>query len=262
MTRTTCVLTGASSGIGAALAPMLAAEGYDLLLVARREAELAAVARQVEAAVAGARAETFPLDLTERGAAERILERAPQAKLVVNSAGFGKLGPALSFDLDTYRRMIALNVTATTELTYHYATRMAAEGGGTILNIASSAAYQAIPYFTVYAATKAYVLSFCEGLHYELRGKGVSVLALCPGPVDTAFEATAEVPEGMVAYYKSFMVTADSVARAAVKAIRRRRESMVPGFWAGMGAFFGRWTPRRLSRWGAAIVFRPPEARG
>lgn len=262
MTRALCVLTGASSGIGAALAPMLAAKGYDLLLVARREAELAGVAKQVEAAVAGARAETMPLDLTERGAAERIVERAPAARLVVNSAGFGKLGPALSFDLDTYRRMIALNVTATTELTYHYATRMAAEGGGVILNIASTAGFQPIPYFTVYAATKAYVVSFCEGLHYELRGKGVSVLALCPGPVDTQFEAVAEVPDGMVAYYKSFMVSADSVARAAVKAIRRRRETMVPGFWAGMGAICSRWVPRRLSRWGAATMFRPPEARG
>lgn len=260
MPRPLCVLTGASSGIGAALAPMLAREGYDLLLVARREAELAKVAVEVRAAEPACAAEVFPSDLSEPGAGDRLVARAPGAKLVVNSAGFGKLGPALRFDLDTYRRMIALNVSALTEITYAYAKRMSEDGGGVIMNIASTAAFQPIPYFTVYSATKAYVVSLCEGLHYELRGKGVHVLAFCPGPVDTAFEAAAEVPPEMMTYSHRFMISAEHCARVAVRAIRRRRENCVPGFWAGLGALLGRWVPRRVARWGAAVLFRPPGA--
>ncbi len=260
MPRTQCVLTGASSGIGAALAPLLAKEGYDLLLVARREAELAKVAERVRAAEPAAAAEVFPLDLAHKDAGERLVERAPGAKLVVNSAGFGKLGPALKFDLDTYRRMIALNVSAITDVTYLYAKRMAEDGGGTIVNIASTAAFQPIPYFTVYSATKAYVVSLCEGLHYELRKKGVHVLAFCPGPVDTEFEAAAEVPAEMLTYSHKFMISAEHCARVAVKAIRHRAENVVPGFWAGLGAFGAGLSPRKVSRWAAAILFRPPGA--
>ncbi len=258
MPRTPCVLTGASSGIGAALAPMLAKEGYDLVLVARREAELARVAEQVRAAEPAAVVEVFTLDLAKPGAGERLFERAPGAKLVVNSAGFGKLGPALKYDLETYHRMIALNVSAITDITYVYAKRMSEDGGGTVCNIASTAGFQPIPYFTVYAATKAYVVSFCEGLHFELRKKGVNVLAYCPGPVDTPFEAAAEVPAEMLTYSHHFMITAEHCARVAVKAIRRRAENVVPGFWAGLGAIGARWSPRRLARWSAAFLFRPP----
>lgn len=258
MPRTQCVLTGASSGIGAAMAPMLAKEGYDLVLVARREAELARVAEQARAAEPAAAVEVFPLDLAEKGAGGRLVERAPGAKLVVNSAGFGKLGPTLGFDLDTYRRMISLNVSAITEITYLYAKRMVEDGGGVICNIASTAAFQPIPYFTVYSATKSYVVSLCEGLHYELRGKGVHVLAFCPGPVDTEFEATAEVPAEMLTYSRHFMISADHCARVAVRAIRRRAERVVPGFWAGLGALGARWSHWRLARWAAATLFRPP----
>lgn len=252
------MLTGASSGIGAAMAPMLAREGYDLVLVARREAELARVADQVRAVEPAATAEVFPLDLAEKGAGERLFERAPRAKLVVNSAGFGKLGPALRYDLETYRRMIALNVSAITDITYLFARRMSEDGGGVIMNIASTAAFQPIPYFTVYAATKSYVVSLCEGLHFELRGKGVHVLAFCPGPVDTSFEAVAEVPEEMLTYGRPFMISAEHCARVAVRAIRRRAERVVPGFWAGLGAIGARLSHWRLARWAAATLFRPP----
>src|SRR5438045_840136 len=143
MARPLAVLTGASSGIGAALAPVLARDGYDLLLVARREALLGEVAARVKAAVPAARAETFALDVTAAGAAERLRERVPEAALIVNNAGFGTVANALDVDLETYRRMIALNVTALTEITYVFAKAMAARGGGTILNVASTAAFQA-----------------------------------------------------------------------------------------------------------------------
>ncbi len=257
MSRPLAVLTGASSGIGAALAPVLARDGYDLVLVARREDLLYVVADKVARDVPGARADAFALDLTGPDAAQRLVERAPASKLVVHSAGFGKIAPALAVDLDTYRRMIAINVSAVTEITYRFASKMAANGGGTIMNIASTAGFRAIPYFTVYAATKAYVVSFCEGLHYELRGRGVNVLAFCPGPTETEFISEAGADE-MRDRGRHFFLKPERVAESVARAIRKRRESRVPGFLNNVAAFFQRHGPRGLVRWFSAKMFKPP----
>src|SRR5260221_8635057 len=132
MPRDLAILTGASSGIGAALAPLLARDGWDLLLVARRETLLSDLAGKIAREVAGAKAEPFALDLLAPGAAAKLLERAPEAKLVVNCAGFGIFQPALEADDDAYRRMIALNVNSLFDVTFAFARRMVERGGGTI----------------------------------------------------------------------------------------------------------------------------------
>lgn len=262
--RPLAIVTGASSGIGAALAPLLAAEGYDLLLVARRELLLLDLARTIAAALPGAHAEAFTLDLATPEAGRRLFERAPDARLVVNSAGFGVIGPALEADLDTYRRMIALNVSALTEVTYLFARRMAERGGGTILNIASTAAFGPLPYASVYAATKSYVVALSEGLHFELRGRGVRVLAFCPGPTDTAFGEAAGASAADLARGKPFFLGPDVVARKALRAIRRGAETKVPGALNNVLAFLQRHGPRRAVRWFGAYAFRPraPGPRG
>lgn len=251
--RPLCVLTGASAGIGAALAPILAREGYDLVLVARREAMLADVAKRVGEAAPGARAEPFALDLAAPDAAERLFERAPDAALVVNNAGFGKLGPAVETDIATYRRMIEVNVTALTGITILYARRMVERGSGTIVNVASTAAFQTTPYYAVYGATKAYVVYMSEALHYEVRPRGVSVLAYCPGPTETEFAEIAGA-QAFATGSKALFQTAEAVAEDVARAIGRRRETRIPGFLNRLAAFMARTAPRRLVRWTTAKV--------
>lgn len=249
------IITGASAGIGAALAPLLAREGWDLLLVARREGQLAETAARVKAAVPGARADVFALDVASPDAAQKLLERAPDARLLVNNAGVGRLGNALDIPIDDYRKMIALNVMAVTELTCAFGKRMVAQGGGTIVNVSSTAAFQSMPYQGVYAATKAYVQSMSEALHYELRRKGVSVLAFCPGPTLTEFGGHAGFSKEVEEAAKAFAQTPEQVAAVLAKAIRRRRERKIPGLmnWLmAVGAMKGPW---RLVRWIGAKLF-------
>jgi hypothetical protein len=256
MSRPLAILTGASSGIGAALAPLLAREGYDLLLVARREALLTGVAERCRAAAAGARADVLALDVTAPGAARTLLERAPEARLVVNNAGFGWFGEAVDGDLENYRRMIALNVTALTEIALAFARRMVeAKVPGVVLNVASTAAFQPIPYAAVYAATKAYVVSFSEAMHYETRGKGVAVLAFCPGPTVTEFAQAAGVSTDVREKNERFFQSVDAVAASAVRAIRARAETRVPGILNNILAFLARVSYWRLARRTAALLF-------
>lgn len=258
MPRPLAIVTGASSGIGAALAPLLARDGWDLVLVARREALLADLASRIAREVPGAVAMPFALDLLAPDAARRLVDRAPAATLVVNCAGFGVFTRALETDDETYRRMIALNVTALTDVTLAFARLMVERGGGTIFNVASTAAFQAMPFASVYAATKAYVVSMSEGIHFELRGRGVSVLAFCPGPTETEFIGVAGVAEEQVAKGKKFFQSPEAVAASAARAIRRRAETRVPGFLNNILAFLARTSPRRISRWFAGRMFEPP----
>jgi hypothetical protein len=185
------LITGASAGIGAELARVFADNGHELVLVARREDRLVALAEEIVAA-GRPRPTVLAIDLQRRDAASRIAadlaSRGLEPAIVVNNAGFGLAGAAAALDRDEQLGMIDLNVRALTELSLTFVDSLARHRGG-ILNVASVAAFLPGPGMAVYYATKAYVLSFTEALHHELADRGIRVTALCPGPVPTEFQA-------------------------------------------------------------------------
>ncbi|MCC6810496.1 MAG: SDR family oxidoreductase [Deltaproteobacteria bacterium] len=256
MQRPLAVVTGASSGIGEALALRLGSAGYDLLLVARREALLTELSARIVREHPEVRADVFALDLCTDDAAQKLLDRAPTASVLVNNAGFGKVGEALSIENGVYEQMIALNVAALTQLTLTFARRMVERGGGTILNVGSTSGFQPIPFQAVYAATKAYVMSFSEALSYELRGKGVSVLGLYPGPTKTGFSEIAGAQEHAKKHARVFM-SADAVAALAMDQIKTGKESVVAGKLNAVAATLSQLGPRKAARRVAAAIFKP-----
>ncbi len=228
--RPVALVTGASGGIGEALAHQFARGGYDLVLVARSEAKLAAVAGALKGQ--GAAAHVIPLDLEARGAGAD-LEAAVGAlgldiDALVNNAGYGSTGAVLDTDLAQQLGAIDLNIRVLTELSVRFGAPMQARGRGGILNVASTAAFQPGPYMAVYYATKAYVLSFTEALNRELKHTGVHATALCPGPVETGFQARAAFDASM-GLTRLPMQTAEQVARAGYHAFRRKQAVVIPG---------------------------------
>lgn len=226
------LITGASSGIGEAFAKALAAAGLDLILVARSEDKLRALAKQL-AEVHSRRVEVVTADLGLAGSAQKV-HAASEAlgmpvDLLINNAGFGTAGSFAGNEPERERQEVLLNAAAVVDLAHAFLPGMLDRERGGIINVASMAAFQPLPYMTVYAATKAFVLSFSQGLREEVRRKGVKVLAVCPGPVDTPFfEATgndrlrATVP-------KATMMSAEDVVAASIKAYNAGRSVVVPG---------------------------------
>ncbi|MEM0989627.1 MAG: SDR family oxidoreductase [Pseudomonadota bacterium] len=182
----TALITGASSGIGLELAKLHAQAGGDLVLVARREDALEALASELTYSH-GVSVQVVAVDLTQPDAAARVHDAAPHIDILINNAGFGALRSFADQSLETQLAMISLNVRALTDLTHRYLASMCAQGGGRILNVASTAGFLPSPGMATYFATKAYVVSFSQALAQELRGSGITVTALCPGPVRTEF---------------------------------------------------------------------------
>ncbi|MBZ5496507.1 MAG: SDR family oxidoreductase [Acidobacteriia bacterium] len=194
MTKGLAVVTGASAGIGWEMAKQLATRGYDLLLVARREERLKQLAGDIEAR-GQAKAGILKLDLTVRAERQQLVSsialEPDRFSLLINNAGFGAARPAVDIAAARCLEMIELNVSALTELSLEAAKILTRKRSGGIINVASTAAFQSVPYMSVYAATKAYVLSFTEALAEELGGSGVRVMALCPGYTETEFQQVA-----------------------------------------------------------------------
>ncbi len=248
------LITGASSGIGLALARRFAAGGDNLVLIARREEKLDAVAdalrrrHSIEATV-------LACDVANPGAPRWIEDRLDAHSFgidtLVNCAGFGTHGRFASADLRRELEMLTVNVAALTELTGRLLPDMVARGRGRILNVASTAAFQPTPLMATYGATKAYVLSFSEALAEELRDSGVTVTALCPGVVDTGFQARAGVETMRLVHWGS--MSADRVAELAYRDTLRGRPLSVPGWGNRLLAVASRLAPRgvrrRLARW-------------
>ncbi len=176
------LVTGASSGIGLELARLLAADGYALTLVARRGSTLELIAAEL------GDAQVVAADLGVPGAVEQVVAAAPAVDVLVNNAGVGDFGPFAATDPNKTATMLQLNIAALTELTRAYLPGMLERGHGQVLNVASTAAFQPGPLMAVYYATKAYVLSFSEAVAEEVRGSGVTVTALCPGPTESGFQ--------------------------------------------------------------------------
>lgn len=250
----TALVTGASSGIGAALARQLAADGWNLALVARNAERLELIAsdllRQHAVSV-----EILAQDLAQSDAAQRILEWTRQNErtvdLLVNNAGAGSSGPVIEADDAVYERLIALNITSLTELSRLYAVDMVRRGRGQILNVASTGAYQPGPYTAVYYAAKAYVHSFSLALAEELRGTGVSVSLLCPGATATEFSSRAGKADLTSA------MPAAQVARAAVQGLLRRQRLIIPGFGNRLVIVLSKILPGHWLAWMVARIQKP-----
>ncbi len=262
-TRKTAVVTGASGGIGLEMAKLLAADQYDLVLVARGEAQL----RQVADALAREHQITthvVAIDLSKAGAAEHVAELVEEKGLsidvLVNNAGYGVYGPFGETDTDAELGMIQLNVAALTHLTKLLLPQMLVRKSGRILNVASTAAFQPVPLMAAYGATKAYVLSFSEALANELVGTGVSVTALCPGVTRTSFLARARMEESKLARGKG--MSPETVARAAYQALMRGKRVIVPGFGNKVLTQTPRFLPRKtVAAFARSVMERAPGTR-
>lgn len=248
------VVTGASSGIGEAMARRLAGRGLKVVLVARRRERLDALAAEL-ARSHGAEARAVTLDLAAEGAGGALAAATAglEVGLLVNNAGFGMKGEALSNDPAEERRMIALNCASPLELTRAFAPAMAARGRGGVVFVSSTAAFQGLPYTAAYSATKGFGLLYAEGLREELRPRGVDVLALCPGPTDTEGPRRTGVDPARVPVR---MMDADEVALAGLDALGRRGVE-IPGLANKLAYAAGRLLPRAVvSRVGGALIRR------
>jgi len=240
------LITGASGGIGLELAKVFARDGFDLVLVARTGGALERIADEIQVQF-GRKAQVIAEDLSAPEAIERIVAAVPKVDVLVNNAGFGHLGFFHEIDAAKQINSIDLNVTALTALTRLYLPAMVARGSGRILNVASTAAFQAGPLMTVYYATKAYVLAFTEGIAEELNGTGVTATALCPGPVITGFQARAGLI-GTKLTSSPMVMTAVEVAEYGYRATMAGKVIAIPGFGNKLVAWSTRFAPRVLTR--------------
>lgn len=244
--RPVALVTGASAGIGRELAAVLAREGHDLVLVARREAEMVELARRLERDH-GATSRVVPVDLAQSDAASQVVKAIGADAVVdvlVNNAGFGGHGRFAETDRDRELRMLAVNVVALTDLTKLLLPGMVARGRGRILNVASTAGFQPGPYMAVYYASKAYVVSLSQAIAEELTGTGVTVTALCPGVTESEFHAVAGTDGKPLA--RAVQMSARSVAEAGVQGMLAGRTLVIPGVHNKASVHAQRLAPRRL----------------
>jgi short-subunit dehydrogenase len=243
--RPITLITGASAGIGAELARVFAEHGHELALVARREHRLMELADEI-AAAGQPRPHVLRIDLEQPGAvtllAAELIARDLEPANVVNNAGFGLVGQATRLDRNEQLAIIDLNVRALTELSLAFTDSVARHRGG-ILNVASLAAFLPGPGMAVYYASKAYVLSFTEALHHELKGRDVRVTALCPGPVATEFQARAGLRKDNV---RILMLSARRVARIGYRGFMRGERVIVAGIGNRIVALLLRFIPHAL----------------
>jgi len=240
----TVLLTGASSGIGEAFAYQLAQRGANLILTARTEERLQEIAEEIIAAHK-VDVQVIPADLSHAESPQQIMEaikaKSLSVDILINNAGFGKWGDFLGERLDTYDNMLSLNIDALTKLTYLCLPEMLVRGSGGVINVASSAAYQPVPYLSVYAATKSYVLNFTEALAGEYGQKGVRFMALCPGNTATNFAHVAnDKSEG------AMFSTPDAVAASALQAFEKGKVSYIHGTSNFLIAFLTRVLSRKV----------------
>jgi short-subunit dehydrogenase len=249
----TALVTGASSGIGEQFARKLAARGYDLVLVARRADRLARIAADLPTS-----AQVVPCDLVAEAASlgARVAELGVEVDLLVNNAGFGTSGPFLDHDPVRDAEQVRLNCEAIVTLTHAFLPAMVERRRGGIINVASTAGMQPLPYESVYAATKAFAISFTDALHTELRGTGVRVLAVNPGPVPTEWQEVAGYEPGRVAVVPG-QISAEQVVEESLAAYDRGRRSVIPGRTIRWFIRATRASPRALQLRVAERLYRP-----
>jgi short-subunit dehydrogenase len=245
----TAVVTGASSGIGAALARGLAARGHGVTLVARREDALRALAGEL-ASAHGVRAEVIPTDLADPAARDRLAAeveaRGLEVDVLVANAGFGSYGAFVEADRERELEQIRVNGEAVVDLAARWAPGMAARRSGAMLVTSSVSGFQPLPGNATYSAIKAFALTFAEALHAELAPSGVTVTALCPGPVRSGFQAASGAEEYSDGLPRGMFRSPEFVAEAGLAGLERGRRVVVPGAPNRIGAALGRFSPRPL----------------
>lgn len=245
----TALITGASSGIGTAFARALASRGMHLILVARSEGRLQALAEELGGNY-GVRTAVVKADLAAPDAVDTIRQAIRQKGLrvdmLVNNAGFGTYGRFETLPAERERDEILVNTLAVVELTRAFLPTMQEAGDGAVINVASTSAFQPTPLMATYGATKAFVLSFSEALWAENRNRGVGVLALCPGPTSTAFFEAVDSSDFQGPPLPALTMTAGQVVNRALHALQRGRSYVVPGPLNYLGALSTRLGPRSL----------------
>jgi short-subunit dehydrogenase len=244
--ESTALVTGASSGIGVELARGLARRGHGVVLVARRRDRLEELAAELSKAH-GVRAEALACDLADADARAQLPTEVAAlgltVEILVNNAGYGSGGWFIDLDHDSEIQMIRVNCEAVVDLCHRYAPAMAERGRGAILNTASTVSFQPVVRQATYSASKAMVRTFTEALHEELRGKGIAVTALCPGPVKTEFVEVADM-EAVAEDTPSFVwTTPEFVAETGLKGLERNKRVVIPGAANRAGAIAGDLTP-------------------
>lgn len=237
------LITGASGGIGEAFARRLAEEKHNLVLVARTEDKLAGLCDELMLKHK-IMAHYVAVDLTEYQSDTRLFEETEKHGLeinwLINNAGFGSMGDFSKLDLENELRMITLNVMALVALTHRYLVKMRERSEGVIINVSSAASFQPIPYMATYAATKAFVTSFSEGIAEENRRHKIQVLNLCPGPTDTGFFDAAKIDEP---FATKGIQTSEEVVEEALTALAKRKTTVVTGWVNYLVSILGHATP-------------------
>src|SRR2546430_3367342 len=251
----TTLITGASSGIGEAFARRLASRGHNLLLVARTEEKLITLCSELGRGQR-IRAQFVAMDLSQPDAPAQLFEEAARRDLqidfLINNAGFGSMGDFAEFDLDRELNMIDLNVRSLVELTHRFLQPMRERKSGAIMNVASTAGFQAVPFMATYAASKAFVLSFSESLWEENRPYGIEVMALCPGVTDTNFFDASRMQRPPARSSQ----TSDEVVDTALRALKRRKSSVISGWTNFIAVEAERVVPRKLILKAVGAVMR------
>jgi short-subunit dehydrogenase len=246
----TALVTGASSGIGAAIAAELASRGQAVALVARREERLRSLADELSSEH-GAEVEVIAADLGEPEERDRLeselRDRGRAVEVLVNNAGFGHQADFATSPRERMVEMVRLNCEAVVDLTSRFLSPMVERGRGSVINIASVGAFQPLPGSALYGATKAFVLSFSEAIRTELRGSGVSVTAVCPGPVRTEFMGAAGIPGVEDRTPGLVWMSPEDIAKHAINGAARDKRVVVPGMVARAGALAGHYSPRAVA---------------
>lgn len=242
--RPATLITGASAGLGVEFARQCARRGDEVVLVARRADRLQNLAAEI------GNAHVISADLTGKGAATRVvgevIARGMWVRTLINNAGFGLRGRFDELPLARQLEMIDLNIRALTNLSFVVINDMVLKGGGSILNVASTASFQPGPKMAVYFATKAFVLSFTEALHEEWKDRGIKVSALCPGPTRTEFGEVAGIK--MLGQFDRLAMEAGPVVRAGLEGLERNQAVVIPGAFNKAGAWSTRLAPRSVVR--------------
>ncbi len=254
------LVTGASSGIGVELAKQLAAGGTHVVLTARRKDRLEELARNLQQSH-GIRTEVIAADLARPEGPEQIYEftkeKGIEIELLVNNAGFGQLGELTAVETQRLLDMVQVNCMAVVHLTRLYLAEMVVRRRGDVLILASTASFQAVPYISTYAATKAFDLLFAEGLAEEMKPYGIRVCALCPGSTQSEFHVVA----GQASFAaKHAQETAEKVARTGLQALAEGKSYVISGVGNYLGAQSQRMVPRRMVTRIAAKMFRPEKS--
>jgi short-subunit dehydrogenase len=241
----TTLITGASSGIGEAFARALAARGHNLLLVARSEDKLTKLCSEL-GRVRSIHCQYVALDLSTPESAAQLFEETSKREMeidfLINNAGFGSMGDFATLEREHELNMIDLNIRVLVELTHRFLQPMRERRRGTILNVASTAGYQPVPYMATYAATKAFVLGFTEALWEENRAYGIEVLALCPGVTETGFFAASRIDKPPARTVQ----TPEEVVETALRGLKRRKSSIISGWPNKFMVATERFMPRSL----------------